>query len=112
VENRRVEADFGGGAMTSDAGALLLGATDRAIGLIDRFAACFRDGRSAPRVEHSVATMVGQRVFGLAAPPQETLPLRRKKNVHVDRQGTRRRHHGHPVHRPDLLGLWHGLCHA
>ena len=66
VENRRVEADFGGGAMTSDAGALLLGAADRAIRLIDRFAACFRDGRSASMVEHSLATMVGQRVFGLA----------------------------------------------
>jgi hypothetical protein len=46
VEGRRVAADFAGGAMTSDAGALLLGASDRAIGLIDRFAACFADARS------------------------------------------------------------------
>ena len=38
-------AAFDGGTITSDAGALLLGATDRAIGLIDRFAACFTDGR-------------------------------------------------------------------
>ena len=38
-------AAFDGGAITSDAGALLLGATDRAIGLMDRFAACFRDVR-------------------------------------------------------------------
>ena len=45
VEGRAVEAAFDGGAMTSDAGALLLGATDRAIGLVDRFAACFRDHR-------------------------------------------------------------------
>jgi len=36
VEGRRVEATFDGGAVTSDAGALLLGATDRAIGLIER----------------------------------------------------------------------------
>jgi hypothetical protein len=34
VEGRRVAADFAGGAITSDAGALLLGATDRAIGLV------------------------------------------------------------------------------
>ncbi len=33
VEGRRVVAGFDGGAVTSDAGALLLGATDRAIGL-------------------------------------------------------------------------------
>ena len=46
--------------------ALLLGATDRAIGLVERFAACFRDGRAAERVEHEVATLVGQRVFGIA----------------------------------------------
>ena len=43
---------FDGGRVTSDAGALLLGATDKAIGLIDRFAACFSDGRSATDVEH------------------------------------------------------------
>src|SRR5512147_1638851 len=66
VEGRRVVAGFDGGRVTSDAGALLLGATDRAIGLIDRFAGCFSDGRSAKDVEHAVATLVGQRVFGIA----------------------------------------------
>jgi hypothetical protein len=66
VEGRRVVADFDGGAMTSDAGALLLGASDRAIGLVDRFASCFIDARAADLVEHRVATLVGQRVFGIA----------------------------------------------
>jgi len=66
VEGRRVEAAFDGGAITSDAGALLLGATDRAIGLIGRFAACFADARRPDLVEHEVATLVGQRVFGIA----------------------------------------------
>ena len=59
-------AGFDGGAATSDAGALLLGATDRAIRLVERFAACFADGRAADQVEHTVATLVGQRVYGLA----------------------------------------------
>jgi hypothetical protein len=66
VEGRRVEAAFDGGDASSDAGALLLGATDRAIGLVGRFAACFADGRDAGLVEHTVATMVAQRVFGIA----------------------------------------------
>ena len=66
VDGRRVVAAFDGGAITSNAGALLLGATDRAIGLVARFAACFRDARSAERIEHEVATLVGQRVFGIA----------------------------------------------
>ena len=66
VEGRRVVASFDGGAITSDAGALLLGATDRAIGLVRRFAACFTDARSPERVEHDLASLVGQRVFALA----------------------------------------------
>jgi hypothetical protein len=61
-----VATAFDGGAVTSDAGALLLGAADKAIGLVGRFAACFKDGRSPGRVEHEIATMVGQRVFGIA----------------------------------------------
>jgi hypothetical protein len=66
VESRAVVAAFDGGRMTSDAGALLLGATDRAIGLVERFAACFTDGRVAELIEHEVSTLVGQRVFGIA----------------------------------------------
>jgi hypothetical protein len=66
VEGRRVVAGFDGGAITSDAGALLLKATDRAIGLVGRFADCFIDRRRAELVEHRVPTLVGQRVFGIA----------------------------------------------
>jgi len=66
VEGRRVEAAFDGGSISSDGGALLLGATDRALTLVDRFAGCFRDARRAGLVEHEVRTLVGQRVFGQA----------------------------------------------
>ena len=66
VEGRSVVAGFDGGKITSDAGGVLLGATDRAVGLIDRFAQCFSDSRSEGLIEHTVATMIGQRVFGIA----------------------------------------------
>lgn len=66
VEGRKVVAQFDGGDITSNAGALLLGAADKAIGLVRRLAACFHDERDPDLIEHSVATMVGQRVFGLA----------------------------------------------
>ena len=66
LDRRDLVADFGGGSITSDAGALLLGATDRAIGLVDRFAACFSDGRDPGRVAHELPTLVGQRVFAIA----------------------------------------------
>jgi len=61
-----VDAAFDAGLVTSDAGALLLGATDRAIGLVDRLASCFRDYRRQDLVEHGVATLIGQRVYGIA----------------------------------------------
>jgi hypothetical protein len=66
VEGRIVEAAFDAGLVTSDAGALLLGATDRAIDLVARFAACFRDHRRQDLIEHAVTTLIGQRVFGIA----------------------------------------------
>ncbi len=66
VEGRAVEAAFDAGLVTSDAGALLVGATDRAIDLVARFAGCFRDHRCPELIEHAVATLVGQRVFAIA----------------------------------------------
>src|SRR5262249_32384471 len=66
VEGRSVEAAFDAGVVTSDAGALLLKEADRAIGLIERLAACFHDERRPELIEHAVATLVGQRVFAIA----------------------------------------------
>jgi hypothetical protein len=66
VDGRQVVAAFDGGAITSDAGALLLGETDRAIRLTKRFAACFIDARVPELVEHEISTMVLQRVVGIA----------------------------------------------
>jgi hypothetical protein len=66
VERRKVVAAFDGGAVTSNAGGLLLGAADRAIGLVNRLADCFQDARRPELIEHSVETLVGQRVFAIA----------------------------------------------
>jgi hypothetical protein len=66
VEGREVVAAFDCGAITSHADALLLGATDRAIRMMKRFAACFHDERRADLIEHKAVTLVGQRVFAIA----------------------------------------------
>src|SRR5207302_9723429 len=66
AEGHQVVAAFDAGVVTTDAGALLLGSTDRSIKLVDRFAACFRDGRCAELIEHEVVTLVRQRVLGIA----------------------------------------------
>ena len=63
VEGRAVVAAFYTGAVTSDAGALLLGATDRTIRMMDRLASCFDDVRCPELIEHQVVTLVGQRVY-------------------------------------------------
>lgn len=67
VGRRRVVAAFDGGRVSSDGGAVLLARADRVIGLIDRLAGCFRDGRSARAIEHTVRTLIAQRVLGIAA---------------------------------------------
>jgi len=67
VEGRQVVAAFDGGMITSNAGALLSGATDHAIGMTARLARCFSDTRRQEYVEHGVVTLVRQRVFGIEA---------------------------------------------
>src|SRR3954447_25550784 len=66
AEGRPVVVSFEGGAITSDAGALLLGATDRVLGLTRRLAACFKDSRDPAYTEHALETLVMQRVVGIA----------------------------------------------
>jgi hypothetical protein len=66
VEGRAVVASFDGGQITSDAGALLLGATDGVLSLTSRLAGCFQDGRDPAYVEHAVETLIMQRVVGIA----------------------------------------------
>jgi hypothetical protein len=58
AEGRRIIAAFDAGRVTSDAGALLLGAADKAIRLVDRLAACFSDDRRADLVEHRLPPCV------------------------------------------------------
>ena len=64
--SRRVVAQFDGGRMTSDAGALLLQQTEQRLRLIERLARCFRDRRNPFYVIHEVEQLIGQRVYGLA----------------------------------------------
>jgi hypothetical protein len=61
-----VVAEFSGGTVTSDSGALLLRQVDRRIGFLHRLAACFDDFRSPWLTQHSVEQMLAQRVYALA----------------------------------------------
>ena len=64
--SRAVTARFDGGAITSDAGGLLLREVEAKTGILRRFAACFTDHRDPERVEHTVGELIAQRVLALA----------------------------------------------
>ena len=66
LNRRRVEAEFNGGQITSDAGGLLLREVESRYGFIRGLAACFGDRRDPRFTEFSVEELVGQRIYGLA----------------------------------------------
>lgn len=58
-----VRADFAGGEVSSDLGALVLGAVDRRIGLIDRLTGAIVDSRHTSYIKHTMRDLLTQRVF-------------------------------------------------
>jgi DDE family transposase len=64
--SRQVLADFDGGAISSDGGALLLRKVEELTGIIHQFAACFTDHRDPDLIEHPVKDLLAQRVYALA----------------------------------------------
>lgn len=62
---REAVARFDGGTITTEAGALLLHRIEEKTGILRQFARCFRDYRKPELIEHSVAELVRQRVYGL-----------------------------------------------
>jgi len=63
---REVTAAFDGGAITSDAGGLLLREVDQQFGILSSFADAFTDHRDPDLVEFSALELLTQRVMGIA----------------------------------------------
>lgn len=66
VRCKKVTAAFDGGAITSDAGVLLLAGAERRLGIVDRLAALIPDAREPARVTHSLADILRARVLAIA----------------------------------------------
>jgi hypothetical protein len=64
--DRPVVATFDQAHASSDGGAILLKAADRALGLTAALASVLNDSRAATRVTHSWADVVAQRIFAIA----------------------------------------------
>ena len=65
LDSREVEARFDGGEITSDAGGILLREIEKRTGILGRMSECFADHRDPDRIEHTVESLVKQRVLGL-----------------------------------------------
>jgi len=63
---REIVARFDGGTISTDGGAFLLRQTDIRLNLLPRLAGCFLDGRNQNLIEHTIAEMLAQRVYGIA----------------------------------------------
>jgi len=67
LAGQTIRADFDGGALSSDFGALLLRGIDRQIGLTERLATAIRDKRHQSYVAHPLRDLLGQRIYQIAA---------------------------------------------
>jgi hypothetical protein len=66
IGKRKVEVDFSGGHLSSDGGGLLLGEVDKRLGLCRRLSECFTDCRDQRLIEHTLPTLIAQRVQAIA----------------------------------------------
>ena len=62
-----IRAEFDGGAMSSDFGAVLLRGIDLQIGLIPRLVSAIHDKRHASYIDHPLADLLRQRIFQTAS---------------------------------------------
>ena len=67
IRSKKVTGAFDGGAITSDAGVLLLAQAERRVGIVDRLAALIPDDRDPARVVHDLADILRARVLAIAA---------------------------------------------
>ncbi|MFN7835749.1 MAG: IS1380 family transposase, partial [Burkholderiaceae bacterium] len=61
----QIEADFSGGAISSDGGLLLLRQVDRRLGLSAQVAAALHDPRAQDLITHELRDLVAQRLYAL-----------------------------------------------
>ena len=64
-KSRPIVVNFQGGAVTSDAGLSLIAEIDRKLQITSKFAQCFQDYRKPNRIDHSIESLIRQRIYGL-----------------------------------------------
>ena len=67
ISGKKVEVDFDGGEVSSDAGVLFLRETESDIGIINKVTGAIVDNRHPSYVKHEVVDLLTQRVFQISS---------------------------------------------
>jgi len=79
-DKKQVDVRFSAEQTSHDAGLLLLREAEQQIGLIGRLADCVKDNRHQGYVQHSVISMLSQRIFQIAAGYEDANDCNSMKN--------------------------------
>lgn len=66
ISNKKIEVDFNGGEVSSDAGLLFFREVESRIGLISKMTNCLQDRRHPGYVKHQFLDLLKQRIFQIA----------------------------------------------
>lgn len=66
ANKKNIEVSFDGGDITSDGGVILLREANKRLQLCERLSMILKDPRDKSRIDHSLLTMLKQRIFGIA----------------------------------------------
>jgi hypothetical protein len=66
ISNKKIEADFDGGEVSSDAGLLFLREVENRVGIVRKIASIIRDRRHPGYVKHQFLNLLKQRIFQIA----------------------------------------------
>jgi len=66
LKRRKIEAEFSGGSITSDAGGIFLREADCGLNLLEPISKSFIDERDQSKIDHTILEMLRQRVYAIA----------------------------------------------
>lgn len=82
-KQRKIIADFSGGAISSDAGCLMLKEIEKKFKIIEQLTSCFIDYRDSRYCKHSLNELLSQRIFALCAGNED---LNNHDSLHHDKR--------------------------
>lgn len=105
ISGKKVEIDFDGGEVSSDAGILLLKETESEIGIINKVAEAIIDKRHQSYVKHETVHLLTQRVFQIASGYEDGNDCNELRHDPIFKMSCDR----YPSHQPHLAPVFRNL---